>query len=40
LSSLLLVQNTLFEKPRESFLGLILVALGVPAYLYWRRRPA
>jgi APA family basic amino acid/polyamine antiporter len=40
LSSLLLVQNTLFEKPRESFLGLILVALGVPAYLYWRRRAA
>jgi basic amino acid/polyamine antiporter, APA family len=38
LSSLLLVQNTLFEKPRESLLGLILVALGVPAYLYWRRR--
>ena len=40
LSSLLLVQNTLFEKPRESVLGLLLVALGVPAYLYWRRRPA
>jgi len=38
LSSLLLVQNTLFEKPRESVLGLFLVALGVPAYVYWRRR--
>ena len=40
LSSLLLVQNTLFEKPRESVLGLFLVALGVPSYLYWRRRSA
>jgi APA family basic amino acid/polyamine antiporter len=40
LSSLLLVQNTLFERPRESFLGLFLVGLGVPAYLYWRRRAA
>jgi basic amino acid/polyamine antiporter, APA family len=40
LSSLILVGNTLFERPRESVLGLLLVALGVPAYLYWRRRPA
>ena len=40
LSSLLLVQNTLFEKPLESVLGLFLVALGVPAYLYWRRGSA
>jgi basic amino acid/polyamine antiporter, APA family len=40
LSSLLLVGNTLLERPRESLLGLGLVALGVPAYLYWRRRSA
>jgi APA family basic amino acid/polyamine antiporter len=40
LSSLLLVANTLSERPRESVLGLVLVALGVPAYLYWRRRAA
>ena len=40
LSSLLLVKNTFFEKPRESVLGLILVVLGVPAYVYWRRRQA
>jgi basic amino acid/polyamine antiporter, APA family len=40
LSSLLLVANTLSERPRESLLGLVLVALGVPAYLYWRRRAA
>ena len=40
LASLLLVGNTLLERPRESALGLVLVALGVPAYLYWRRRSA
>jgi APA family basic amino acid/polyamine antiporter len=38
LSSLALVGNTVWARPRESVLGLILVALGVPAYLYWRRR--
>jgi len=25
--------------PRNSGLGLLLTALGVPAYLYWRRNP-
>jgi APA family basic amino acid/polyamine antiporter len=40
LASLLLVGNTLLERPRESVLGLVLVSLGVPAYLYWRRRAA
>ena len=38
LSSLILVGNTLVERPLESALGLLFVALGVPAYLYWRRR--
>jgi APA family basic amino acid/polyamine antiporter len=28
---------TLWEKPGESFLGLGIVALGVPAYLFWSR---
>jgi APA family basic amino acid/polyamine antiporter len=37
LSSLLLLGNTLFERPVESLLGLGLVALGLPAYAYWRR---
>jgi len=36
-SSLALVGNTLIEKPRESGVGLILLALGLPAYAYWRR---
>jgi APA family basic amino acid/polyamine antiporter len=38
LSSLVLVANTLWARPRESVLGLLLVALGLPAYAYWRRR--
>jgi APA family basic amino acid/polyamine antiporter len=40
LSSLILVANTLSERPRESALGLLLVGLGLPAYFFWRRRPA
>ena len=34
----LLVVNTLAERPLESLWGLGLVALGLPAYAYWRRR--
>jgi APA family basic amino acid/polyamine antiporter len=37
LSSAALVLNTLVEKPKESLIGLFILALGVPAYLYWRR---
>jgi APA family basic amino acid/polyamine antiporter len=32
-----LVLNTVIEKPRESVIGLVLVALGLPAYWYWSR---
>ena len=32
------VVNTLIERPLESFLGLGLVALGLPAYAWWRRK--
>jgi APA family basic amino acid/polyamine antiporter len=39
-SSLVLVVNTLFEKPVEAILGLALVAAGIPAYLFWRGRAA
>lgn len=38
LGSGLLVVNTLMERPVESLLGLGLVALGLPAYWYWRRQ--
>jgi len=37
LGSAALVVNTLAEKPRESLIGLGLIALGVPAFFYWRR---
>jgi APA family basic amino acid/polyamine antiporter len=40
LSSLLLVVNTLVERPRESLLGLGLVALGLPAYARFRAQGA
>jgi APA family basic amino acid/polyamine antiporter len=33
-----LVVNTVVERPAESLIGIILVALGLPAYAYWRAR--
>jgi APA family basic amino acid/polyamine antiporter len=38
LSTGVLLINTLFERPVESFSGLGLVALGLPAYWYWNRK--
>ena len=40
LASAVLVANTLRERPVESLWGLGIVALGLPAYVYWRRRSA
>lgn len=40
LASLLLLVNTLVEKPVESVIGLVLIAVGLPAYAWWRRHPA
>jgi APA family basic amino acid/polyamine antiporter len=40
LSCLLLIGNTLQASPRESLIGLALVALGLPAYALFRRRGA
>ncbi len=37
LSCILLVGNTLATKPAESLIGVGLVALGLPAYWWWRR---
>jgi APA family basic amino acid/polyamine antiporter len=37
IGSLVVVANTLTEKPVESIAGLGLLALGLPAYWYWRK---
>jgi APA family basic amino acid/polyamine antiporter len=34
-----LVVNTLVNRPVESLAGLVLIALGVPVYVYYRRQP-
>jgi glucose-6-phosphate dehydrogenase assembly protein OpcA len=39
LASILLLGNTLMEKPVESMIGLGFLATGIPAYLWWRRNP-
>lgn len=39
-ASVLLVGNTLIEKPVESLAGLGFLAAGLPAYAWWRRRAA
>ena len=39
-TALAFVANTLVEKPWESGVGLALLALGLPAYLWWRRKEA
>ena len=36
-ASLVLVLNTLWTSPKESLAGLVLVALGLPAYWLWKR---
>jgi APA family basic amino acid/polyamine antiporter len=33
-----LVISTLFDSPRESLLGLSLIALGLPFYFHWKKR--
>ena len=35
-----MIVSTLRSRPRESLMGLALIALGVPFYLYWRRQAA
>jgi APA family basic amino acid/polyamine antiporter len=29
--------NTVWQRPREALAGIVLILLGVPGYLYWRR---
>jgi APA family basic amino acid/polyamine antiporter len=38
LSAVAIVLNTVITQPRDVALGLLVVALGAPAYLLWRRR--
>jgi APA family basic amino acid/polyamine antiporter len=33
-----LLVNTLINRPRESLMGLVLMALGIPLYYYWKSR--
>lgn len=40
LVSLAICVNTIVERPRESFAGLLLIVLGLPAYAFWRRQRA
>ena len=37
-SSVWLVANTILEKPKESLIGVAIVALGIPAYVFWKRK--
>jgi APA family basic amino acid/polyamine antiporter len=38
--ALLLLVSTLQTRPRESLMGVALMALGVPFYFYWKKRNA
>jgi len=38
LVALALVLSTLFDSPRESFMGIFLILLGLPFYFYWRKK--
>lgn len=33
-----LVAITIFSKPREALLGIVLITLGIPFYFYWKRK--
>ncbi|MFZ1988399.1 MAG: hypothetical protein WAW96_01380, partial [Alphaproteobacteria bacterium] len=38
LAHLWIVWGSLMEKPRDSLWGVIIVSLGIPAYLIWQTR--
>ena len=40
LTSLAFVLNSLIERPIESLFGFIILLLGIPAFIYWRRAAA
>ena len=40
LSCVAIVAGTVWSHPRESLIGWLFLATGIPAYLYWRRKQA
>jgi basic amino acid/polyamine antiporter, APA family len=38
-SYVLILVNTVISRPKEGLLGLAIVAMGVPVYFYWKKRP-
>lgn len=38
LASVILLVSTLIDRPRESFLGVALMAVGLPFYLHWKKK--
>ena len=39
LASAAIVVNAMLPQPGRAAVGLVVVATGVPAYFFWRRRP-
>jgi APA family basic amino acid/polyamine antiporter len=38
LGAFVLLFLTLFDRPRESFMGIGVILLGLPFYFYWKKR--
>ncbi|CUT02323.1 APC family permease [Candidatus Chrysopegis kryptomonas] len=38
LSALFISINTLIEEPKNSIIGLFIIALGIPFYIYWKKK--
>jgi APA family basic amino acid/polyamine antiporter len=38
IAMVILLINTLFSKPVESFAGIVIIALGLPAYFFWKKK--
>jgi APA family basic amino acid/polyamine antiporter len=37
---LVLIALTLYNRPGEAIIGLLLISTGIPFYLKWKNRPA
>lgn len=38
LINLIVFVNSIYSQPRESFIGLLIILAGVPAFVYWRKK--